>query len=576
MRVWSFVLATVGLGALAVQAQAGTGEVGATALSPLAPVQVTSWGVDEDGNGRFQSAGTNPEDGSGLIVSYTSDMGSYSWVAIPIDDAGAASGPEVTLIATGAYEETFQLQNPAVEYDPVSGGWVVCLGNEVASTVDCWFLNPDGTVKAGSPFVISTGADGGPGGWRGYYSVGIEYSPTEGKWFAAFSDYDYMATNWFDASGTVTRGVDIEDEGDGTGGIDLAYSSASDRFMAVGRLRPIGADTEDGAYVWYFDGDGSVLDGPDRVGAGDIEYKNPVIAYNAVRDEFMIANFVRNETEDLSTQRYSAATGQPVADEALSEIDGATFRDGRNRIAIAASPYGDDYMGTTRLAIVDPVEDDEVGNYVLSIDGEGMLGEIASLIGPNTVLGYNQRPRIAFNQVTCEYLATYNSPIDGPSWELFSSRVPSETPCETPATDPDLRVSIGGAKKARAGKAFKVGIRVTNRQLLTRSAEGRSGPAESVRTCLTLPRTLFVARASGASTKAHRACWTRSELAVGSSVTYLARIRVAKSAASTRAVASLRASVTASGEGGDQVSVSGSRKVRILPARVPRPQPPTG
>ncbi|MGA1077044.1 MAG: choice-of-anchor Q domain-containing protein, partial [Ilumatobacteraceae bacterium] len=137
------------------------------------------------------------------------------------------------------------------------------------------------------------------------------------------------------------------------------------------------------------------------------------------------------------------------------------------------------------------------------------------------------------------------------------------------ADPPSLKASVGTAKKVRAGKTAKVGLRVTNR------ATSQSA-AESLRSCLTLPRTLLFVSAGKGKVNGRTACWNRSSLAIGSSVTFKARVRALKSAASTRASATLRATVTASGQSGGSASASGRTAIRILPARVPRPQPPTG
>ena len=401
-----------------------------TASAQAAPQQVTSWGINiSSTSGRFGMVATNPNTGGGLAVSFYHDGSTAHWVAIPLSSAGTASGPQ-TVLLSGA--EVTVNANPAVKYDPVSGDWVACLGNYSTKTFQCWFLNGDGTIKAGSPFVVSTGADGGLNNWDDYYNISIAYSAKAGKWLAAFNDYYNTATNWLDSSGAVTRGLDLITDGSGQGGLDLAYSPKSDKFMLVNRWR-VAPDTKDGGYVWHLNGDGTLLSGPTRVGDGAINYKNPVMAYNAVRDEFLVANFANSGPSlgALATQSYSASGGVS-AGETLSTITSSTstFTTFRNRVAIAAPNYGDSFKVVTPLRI-DGTSD--YGNYSLSLDGAGVIvGEPDALIGPSAALGNSQRPRVAFNQATCSYLSTYNSPVGDPitSWELFSSVIPATDPCK--------------------------------------------------------------------------------------------------------------------------------------------------
>ena len=401
-----------------------------TASAQAAPQQVTSWGINiSSTSGRFGMVATNPNTGDGLAVSYYHDGSTAHWVAIPLSSAGTASGPQ-TVLLSGA--EVTVNANPAVKYDPVSGDWVACLGNYSTKTFQCWFLNGDGTIKAGSPFVVSTGADGGLNNWDDYYNISIAYSAKAGKWLAAFNDYYNTATNWLDSSGAVTRGLDLITDGSGQGGLDLAYSPKSDKFMLVNRWR-VAPDTQDGGYVWHLNGDGTLLSGPTRVGDGAINYKNPVMAYNAVRDEFLVGNFANSGPSlgALATQSYSASGGVS-AGETLSTITSSTstFTTFRNRVAIAAPNYGDSFKVVTPLRI-DGTSD--YGNYSLSLDGAGVIvGEPDALIGPSAALGDSQRPRVAFNQATCSYLSTYNSPVGDPitSWELFSSVIPATDPCK--------------------------------------------------------------------------------------------------------------------------------------------------
>ena len=151
-------------------------------------------------------------------------------------------------------------------------------------------------------------------------------------------------------------------------------------------------------------------------------------------------------------------------------------------------------------------------------------------------------------------------------------------PCGTSPEPPDLRVGITAPNKVKAGKAFTVRVKVNNLAgPVGRSAAPRSGPAESVRTCLKLPASLFSVRVNGASVNGKNICWRRATLDEGDSVTYAAKVKASRAGGSAaRTLARLRATATASGEGGSSASSSRSKSIRILRSSSPKPQPPTG
>ena len=122
---------------------------------------------------------------------------------------------------------------------------------------------------------------------------------------------------------------------------------------------------------------------------------------------------------------------------------------------------------------------------------------------------------------------------------------------------PSLKASIRAPKKVRAGKSFKGVLKVRNR-------DSSEAVAESLKSCLTLPKALYFSSAPGASINRRTVCWSRTSLSVGNSVTYRFRAVATARSAATRASATLRAKVTASGESGG--SAAGRRSIRILPA----------
>ena len=140
---------------------------------------------------------------------------------------------------------------------------------------------------------------------------------------------------------------------------------------------------------------------------------------------------------------------------------------------------------------------------------------------------------------------------------------------------PKLGLSLGGPKKVRAGRAFRVGIRVTNRGAKKPTPVGsRATKAETVKTCLEVPRKLFVTRVQkGAKTRGRTICWTRASLGTSKWVSYKVSLRSSSYSGGSEA---LRASATANGESGTTTNASRSLKIRLVdPRPAPKPFPPT-
>jgi hypothetical protein len=97
--------------------------------------------------------------------------------------------------------------------------------------------------------------------------------------------------------------------------------------------------------------------------------------------------------------------------------------------------------------------------------------------------------------------------------------------------------------------------------------------AQSVRSCATLPKGVFVVERNGGTVSGRTICWTRSSLGVGKSVTYQAVVRSSKTR-SGRVSVSGRASATNSS--GATARATASESVRIVRPRAPRPKPVTG
>jgi len=155
------------------------------------------------------------------------------------------------------------------------------------------------------------------------------------------------------------------------------------------------------------------------------------------------------------------------------------------------------------------------------------------------------------------------------------AREPTPTP---PAGKPNLSVSIGGPDRVRAGRAFTIGVRVTNRNSNGATRPGgtsRAAKATSLKTCLKVPGNLFVVEAGeGAKSEGKSLCWNRSSLGIGKSVSYTVKLRSFDSFAGRE---SFRATASATGESGSTASASRSSSVELVePRPAPRPRPPTG
>ena len=145
-------------------------------------------------------------------------------------------------------------------------------------------------------------------------------------------------------------------------------------------------------------------------------------------------------------------------------------------------------------------------------------------------------------------------------------------------TKPALRVAVSSPKRIRAGRSFTVGVRVTN-QGPKRAVPARAGrattTATSLRTCLVVPRNLYVAAAGrGGTIRGRSVCWTRATLAAGTWTSYTATLR---SSPYVGGATALRATVSAKGESGVAGSASRSQAIRLTdPQPAPGPATPTG
>lgn len=134
-----------------------------------------------------------------------------------------------------------------------------------------------------------------------------------------------------------------------------------------------------------------------------------------------------------------------------------------------------------------------------------------------------------------------------------------------PTPSPKLAVkSKTSPKKIRAGKPFRVTATVSN----TGTAD-----ANGVKTCIRIPKGTAVASKGGGTVENGRICWTEETLADGDQSNYSASFRTLRSTRG-KVKAAVSASATNAPSASDPGNSSGT--VRVLPARKPKPKPPTG
>lgn len=161
---------------------------------------------------------------------------------------------------------------------------------------------------------------------------------------------------------------------------------------------------------------------------------------------------------------------------------------------------------------------------------------------------------------------------------VFTADSPTPPP-PPPSGKPNLKVSFTAPKKVTGGEPFDVKVKVTNRASKA-AASGpasaravRSTTAKSVKTCLKVPSPLIMMRAKGATINGRTACWNRSSLGSGKSVTYAATIKPPRTASGSK---SLQAMVQAADPAGEEVTTSGKAKITVKKGKAPKPKPPTG
>lgn len=147
----------------------------------------------------------------------------------------------------------------------------------------------------------------------------------------------------------------------------------------------------------------------------------------------------------------------------------------------------------------------------------------------------------------------------------------------SPSGKPKIGVSVKAPKKVKAGKRFTIGVKTTNKAKSQTTKSTRAAvptTAQSVKTCIALPRGVFVVERNGGKVSGGSICWTRNALKAGGSVSYSVVVRSSSNASGSELIS---ASVRASNSSGATVKASAKSRVQVVATKPrPKPQPPTG
>ncbi len=432
--------ALVGLAAASATAVCAVGATNAIAAA-TAPVQVTAWTPAYNGNwnGEKIAAAANPNTGHTLVVSYYQGINSSSersYVTLLLGPEGTQVGSQHVLAKSTQVPQ----QQPAVAYDPTTGGWIACWGEQDPSAnkpVKCRAIAADGTPAADTTTILS-----GP---NNIESVTIAYSPAKKRFLVGASGGDWEAAIFVNSTGT-PQGTSMDPFPGLTsyGAFSLTYSATSDTFLAQRRGKTTGSSEQDAPWTTLLNGDGVPVGTPRRLDPNTaLGYYSASVTWNRTRNEFYVASFVYGPYPQPSypmvVQRFSATDGARVGD--LKSVEPAGWATSRYRPQILANPFADEtlaHLGAQAQAT------NELGIYVGFIASDGTPPSTVELVqGGTSATKTTARPWSTFNPTTCEWLAVYGSRAgDGTTWQIWSSRYPSAAGCTS-----TLSLAKGGEGK---------------------------------------------------------------------------------------------------------------------------------
>lgn len=288
---------------------------------------------------------------------------------------------------------------------------------------------------------------------------------------------------------------------------------------------------------------------------------------------------------------------------ACTDIDGATgdtydqtSEDIGRKIRVAITAANDEGEATANSAQVGPVAGAPENTAPPTISGSPRVGSSLTA-DPGIWTGYPS-PTYFYQWLACDSVGedcveiadatgrsfSLSSAETGKRIRVFvtASNLAGNAEAESAATSaiqpgsrPNLKTVLTIPRRTMAGKAFVVKARVTNEALpvpASSRSTAASGAANNVKTCIELPKAFKVVDSGGARVTGRALCWTRSSLPAGSTVVYRATVRAIGAAKGSGA---FRVTVSGSNAAGTATK-TGSARIRIIPARQPKPKTPTG
>jgi len=420
-------LGTAALVALSIAAPA--------AASPITPIQITDWPApDVASNGGNTAIASDPTSGNSVIVyGYTDGVASYFTQLV--NAAGIPVGPAHRLTNNS---RPFWAQ-PSIAWNPSTGGYLSCWGNYTGSTpvdIKCDALAADGT-PAGSPSTITSTPDE-------FNMTNLAWSTAKGKFLVTMTDWaDYARASFVDSSGAPSGPViDFMPDSayDFQGGAGLAYSPTSNRFLVYARAKTDGTTEAEAPWLWLIDGDGNPVSSPQRIDPDTtVEFKNASIAWNSVRDEFVVMSVKRATDPEYYIRRFKASDGSPVGDASTATVSSSTFDpawDRRFRPQLSANAFADQLLAYVALDTNTAGGTADFGIYAMSVAGDGTMGAPQAVAGGTSAYLTSTRPWLTFNPYSCEYLGDYSAKDTAATgrFQLYTVRYTQPEPCKVDLT----------------------------------------------------------------------------------------------------------------------------------------------
>lgn len=409
----------------------------ATPMPPTEPGQISKFPEDQPNDGNFQAIASRPTDGHSLVISYgwardgSSNLDD-SLYAFLLDGEGEVIGDAVAFV-DGTIDIGNYGQQPAVAYNPVTGGWLVCYaalsaGNSVPT---CQYLNADATAS-GAAFAIA------PQFPDLYNQSAISYDASTQRFLVASTAWTTgAAARFVAANGSGVLGVPIDIASYTTtaisreGGLDLAHSPTSNTYLLTVRGRAGGGE-QLAPWAYHLDGSGIPTGEPVRFTSTVSDWlSNGSLAYNAADDEFMMVAMSFDGQKPLGALRFQAASGQPDPGGPVWTDFGAPFTQPgtRYRPAIAAHSSAAEFLVSLPITLASASS--RLLYYVVPVGADG-TGGIAQYVDGDSTEVVGARPRIAFNDKSCAFVTTYQKDSTSWSYQLFGATIPASTPCASP------------------------------------------------------------------------------------------------------------------------------------------------